>query len=247
MSTVLIADDEPKLAQDLARRLKRLWHGNDIVAVVDNGSQAAAAMARLSPQFAFLDIRMPGMSGLEVAATAADTRIVFVTAHDEYAVAAFDAAAVDYLLKPVSDTRLAQCVLKLQQTAAPRADLTMLLGKLDRPSDRPSDRYLAWLHTGAGNTTRVLSVAETLYFRAADKYTDVVTASERHVIRLTLKELLEQLDPQQFVQIHRSIIVNLNAVARVERDMLGRSEIHLKNHQDVLPVSRAFAGTFKRM
>jgi DNA-binding LytR/AlgR family response regulator len=243
MTTVLIADDEPKLAQDLARRLKRCWHGIDIVAVVDNGSQAAAAMARLTPQFAFLDIRMPGMSGLEVAAAAADTRIVFVTAHDEYAVAAFDAAAVDYLLKPVSDTRLAQCVLKLQQTAAPRADLTMLLTKLDRPSER----YLAWLHTGAGNTTRVVSVAEALYFRAADKYTDVVTASERHVIRLSLKELLEQLNPQQFVQIHRGTIVNLNAVERIERDVLGRSEVHLKNHTDVLPVSRAFAGTFKRM
>lgn len=243
MTTVLIADDEPKLAQDLARRLKRCWHGIDIVAVVDNGSQAAAAMARLNPQFAFLDIRMPGMNGLEVAAAAADTRIVFVTAHDEYAVAAFDAAAVDYLLKPVSDTRLAQCVLKLQQTAAPRADLTMLLTKLDRPSEK----YLAWLHTGAGNTTRVLSVAEALYFRAADKYTDVVTASERHVIRLSLKELLEQLNPQQFVQIHRGTIVNLNAVERIERDVLGRSEIHLKNHTDVLPVSRAFAATFKRM
>jgi DNA-binding LytR/AlgR family response regulator len=168
---------------------------------------------------------------------------VFVTAHDEYAVAAFDAAAVDYLLKPVSDTRLAQCVLQLQQTAAPRADLTMLLTKLDRPSER----YLAWLHTGAGNTTRVVSVAEALYFRAADKYTDVVTASERHVIRLSLKELLEQLNPQQFVQIHRGTIVNLNAVERIERDVLGRSEVHLKNHTDVLPVSRAFAGTFKRM
>jgi DNA-binding LytR/AlgR family response regulator len=243
MTTVLIADDEPKLAQDLARRLKRCWHGIDIVAVVDNGSQAAAAMARLTPQFAFLDIRMPGMSGLEVAAAAADTRIVFVTAHDEYAVAAFDAAAVDYLLKPVSDTRLAQCVLKLQQTAAPRADLTMLLTKLDRPSER----YLAWLHTGAGNTTRVVSVAEALYFRAADKYTDVVTASERHVIRLSLKELLEQLNPQQFVQIHRGTIVNLNAVERIERDVLGRSEVHLKNHTDVLPVSRAFAATLRRM
>lgn len=239
----MIADDEPKLAQDLARRLKRCWHGVDIVAVVGNGSQAATMMARLNPEFAFLDIRMPGMSGLEVAAAAADTRIVFVTAHDEYAVAAFDAAAVDYLLKPVSDTRLAQCVLKLQQTVAPRADLSLLLTKLDRPSTR----YLAWLHTGAGNTTRVLSVAEALYFRAADKYTDVVTASERHALRLSLKELLQQLDPQQFVQIHRGIIVNLNAVERIERDMLGRSEIHLKSHKDVLPISRAYAGQFKRM
>jgi DNA-binding LytR/AlgR family response regulator len=243
MSTVLIADDEPKLGQDLARRLKRCWREVDIVAVVENGSRAAAEIARLSPQFAFLDIRMPGLSGLEVAAAAAETRIVFVTAYEEYAVAAFDAAAVDYLLKPVSDARLAQCVLKLQQTTAPRTDLAALLGKLERPKER----HLAWLHVGAGNTTRVLSVAEALYFKAADKYTDVVTASERHVIRSSLKELTQQLDVQQFVQIHRSIIVNLNAIERIERDVLGRTEVHLKSHKDVLPVSRAYAGQFRRM
>jgi DNA-binding LytR/AlgR family response regulator len=243
MTTVLIADDEPKLAQDLARRLKRCWHDAEIVAVVENGSRAVAEIARLSPKFAFLDIRMPGLSGLEVAAAAMETRIVFVTAYEEYAVAAFDAAAVDYLLKPVSDARLAQCVLKLQQTAAQRTDLAAVLAELQRPSER----YLAWLHTGAGNTTRVLSVAETIYFKAADKYTDVVTTSERHAIRSSLKELMQQLDPQQFVQIHRSIIVNLNAIERIERDMLGRTEIHLKNHKDVLPVSRAYAGRFRRM
>lgn len=243
MSTVLIADDEPKLAQDLARRLKRCWYGVDIVAVVENGTRAAAEIAQRNPQFAFLDVRMPGLNGLEVAAAATDTRIVFVTAYEEYAVAAFDAAAVDYLLKPVSDARLAQCVLKLQQSAAPPTDVAALLSMLERPNAR----YLAWLHAGAGNVTRVLSVAETLYFRAADKYTDVVTASERHVIRISLKELSEQLDPQQFVQIHRSIIVNLRAIERIERDVLGRSEIHLKGHKDVLPISRVYASRFKRM
>lgn len=243
MSTVLIADDEPKLAQDLARRLKRCWQGVDIVAVVENGSRAAAEIARLNPRFGFLDIKMPGLSGLDVAAAAADTRIVFVTAYEEYAVAAFDAAAVDYLLKPVSDARLAQCVLKLSQTPSPHPDLAALLGKLEAPRERP----LAWLHTGAGNTTRLVSVAEALYFRAADKYLDVVTASEKHVIRLSLKELLAQLDPQQFVQIHRSIIVNLSAVERIERDVLGRTQIHLKAHKEVLPVSRAYAGRFRRM
>ena len=243
MSTVLIADDEPKLAQDLARRLKRFWNDVEIVAVVENGPRASAEIARLSPQFAFLDIRMPGLSGLEVAGAAAETRIVFVTAYEEYAVAAFDAAAVDYLLKPVSDARLAQCVLRLQQTTAPRADFTALLGKLERPSER----HLAWLHVGAGNTTRVLSVTEALYFKAADKYTDVVTASEHHTIRLSLRELTGQLDPQQFVQIHRGIIVNLNAIECVERDVLGRTEIHLKNHRDVLAVSRAYTSRFRRM
>jgi DNA-binding LytR/AlgR family response regulator len=243
MSTVLIADDEPKLAQDLARRLKRCWRDAEIVAVVENGLQAAAEIGRLKPAYAFLDIRMPGMTGLEAAVAAVETRIVFVTAYEEYAVAAFDASAVDYLLKPVSDARLAQCVLKLQQTAAPHADLAALLKQLERPK---AER-LAWLHAGVGNTTRVVSVAEVLYFQASDKYTEVVTASERHVIRTPLKELLRQLDPAQFVQIHRGTIVNLRAVARVERDVLGRSLVHLKNHEDVLHVSRAYSGQFRQM
>ena len=243
MSTVLIADDEPKLAQDLARRLNRCWKDAEIVAVVENGVKAAEQIARLKPDYAFLDIRMPGMTGLEAAAAAVETRIVFVTAYEEYAVAAFDASAVDYLLKPVSDARLAQCVLKLQQTAAPRADLAALLKQLEQPKRE----YLSWLHAGAGNTTRVLSVAEILYFQASEKYTEVVTASERHVIRTPLKELLQQLDQAQFAQIHRGTIVNLRAVARVERDMLGRSLIHLKDHDDVLQISRAYAGRFKQM
>jgi DNA-binding LytR/AlgR family response regulator len=243
MPTVLIADDEPQLAEDLSRRLQRCWKDIDVVAVVDNGLRAVGELGRLNPDYAFLDIRMPGLSGLDVAAAATATRIVFVTAYEEYAVAAFEASAADYLLKPVSDTRLAQCVLKLQRSAAPRPDLTALLSKLEQPKAA----HLAWIHTGAGNTTRVLSVAEVLYFQAADKYTDVVTATERHVIRTSLKELVRRLDAQQFVQIHRSTIVNLRAVERVERDVLGRALIHLKNHADVLPVGRAYVARFRQM
>ena len=243
MTTVLIADDEPQLAQDLSRRLKRLWPDVDIVAVVDNGLRAASELNRLNPQYAFLDIRMPGLSGLEVAAAAAETRIVFVTAYEEYAVAAFEASAVDYLVKPISNARLAQCVLKLQQSSAPPHDFAALLKKLELP--KPS--HLTWVHTGAGNTTRVLSVAEVLYFRAGDKYTELVTADGRHVIRTSLKELVERLDPEQFAQIHRSTIVNLRSVERLERDILGRSMIHLKNHPDVLPVSRAHLSRFRQM
>jgi DNA-binding LytR/AlgR family response regulator len=243
MPTVLIADDEPQLAEDLSRRLQRCWNDIKVVAVVDNGLRAVAELGRLNPDYAFLDIRMPGLSGLDVAAAAAATRIVFVTAYEEYAVAAFEASAVDYLLKPVSDTRLAQCVLKLQRSAAPRPDLTALLNQLEQPKAA----HLAWIHTGAGNTTRVLSVAEVLYFHASDKYTDVVTATERHVIRTSLKELTRRLDAEQFVQIHRSTIVNLRAVERVERDVLGRALIHLKNHADVLPVGRAYMGQFRQM
>lgn len=243
MSRILIADDEPQLAQDLARRIKRCWQDAEIVAVVENGVRAAEEITRLHPDYAFLDIRMPGLSGLEVAAAAADTRVVFVTAYEEYAVAAFEAAAADYLLKPVSDARLAQCVLKLQQSSLPRADLAALLKRLEQT--RPA--YLAWLHTGTGNTTRVLSVAEVLYFRAADKCTDVVTANARHVIRTSLRELMQQLDPEQFAQVHRSIIVNLRAVDRVERDVFGRSQLHLKGHPDVLPVSRTHVRRFRQM
>jgi DNA-binding LytR/AlgR family response regulator len=243
VSTVLIADDEPQLAQDLSRRLQRYWSDVQIVAVVNDGLEALAALRRLNPQYAFLDIRMPGLTGLEVAAVAAATRIVFVTAFEEYAVAAFEAAAVDYLVKPVSNARLAQCVLKLQQTSASRADLTALLKSLEQ--SRPT--HLAWVHTGAGNTTRVLAVAEILYFQASDKYTEVVTAEGRHVIRTSLKELLRRLDPSQFVQVHRSTIVNLHCVEKVERDVLGRSLIHLKNHPDVLPVGRAYVSQFRQM
>jgi DNA-binding LytR/AlgR family response regulator len=243
VDTVLIADDEPQLAEDLARRLKACWTDVDIVSVVDNGLKAVAALRQLSPQYAFLDIRMPGLNGLEVAAAAKMTRIVFVTAYEEYAVAAFTASAVDYLVKPVSDFRLAQCVLKLQQTPTPPADLLALLKRLDQP--RPS--YLAWLHTGFGNLTRVLAVEEILYFQAGDKYTDVVTGSERHVIKMSLRELKTRLDPQQFTQIHRSIIVNLHAIQKLERDVLGRTQIHLKNHAAVIPVGRAYVGQFKKM
>jgi len=242
VNTVLIADDEPQLAHDLAQRLKRCWSDVEIVAVVDNGLRAAAEIRRLSPKFAFLDIRMPGLSGLEVAAAATVTRIVFVTAYEEYAVAAFDASAADYLLKPVSDARLAQCVLKLHQSSATRPDITALLQKLEER--RVS--YLAWLHTGLADTTRVLSVDEVLYFQTGDKYTEVVTESERHLIRMSLKELRQRLNPEHFAQIHRSTLVNLRSVEKLERDVLGRSQIHLKKHSDVLPVSRAYLAQFRK-
>jgi DNA-binding LytR/AlgR family response regulator len=166
-----------------------------------------------------------------------------VTAFEEYAIAAFEASAADYLLKPVSDARLAKCVAKLQQAAATPPDLAALL----RQIERPKRTHLAWLHTGSGNTTRVLSVDEVLYFQAAEKYTDVVTATGRHVIRMSLRELIERLDGEQFAQIHRATIVNLRAIEKIERDVLGGSTIHLKNHGDVLSVSRAYGARFRQM
>jgi DNA-binding LytR/AlgR family response regulator len=243
VNTVLIADDEPQLAHDLSRRLQRCWSDVEVVAVVENGLEAVAQLSRLRPQFAFLDIRMPGLSGLEVAAAATSTRIVFVTAYEEYAVAAFTAAAADYLVKPVSDFRLAQCVLKLQQSSAMRPDLVALLQKLEQPAHS----YLTWVHTGLGNMTRVLAVDEVLYFQAGDKYTEVVTGSERHLIRTSLKELKQRLNPDQFTQIHRSTIVNLRAVEKLERDVLGRTMVHLKGHAHTIPVGRAYVAQFRKM
>jgi DNA-binding LytR/AlgR family response regulator len=243
MPTALIADDELQLAQDLAQRLRACWPQLDVVAVVGNGLQAVAELGRLHPGFAFLDIRMPGLTGIEVARAAQHTRVVFVTAFDEYAVAAFDAAAVDYLLKPVSDTRLARCVLRLQQQPGPPADIRALSDCLVQEKRTE----LAWLTVGLANTTRLISTREVIYFQASDKYTELVTARERHLLRTSLKELFNRLDPRQFVQIHRGTIVNLNAVERVERDVLGRSLVYLKEHPDVLRLSRAFAGQFRQM
>lgn len=242
-ATALIADDEPNLAHDLAARLQQLWTGLEIVAVVPNGIQAVAELNRLRPRYAFLDIRMPGLSGLEAARAATGARVVFVTAFDEYAIAAFEAAAADYLLKPVSDARLAQCVARLQREAMPPTDLQRLMTTFGSP---PRE-YLAWLTTGLANTTRLVAVKSVLYFQSTEKYTEVVTAHERHLIRTPLKELIDCLDPREFAQIHRATIVNLNAIERVERDVLGRCLAHLRDHTDVLTVSRTFAGRFRQM
>jgi DNA-binding LytR/AlgR family response regulator len=241
--TALIADDEPKLADDLARRLKGLWPQLELIAVVPNGIEAVSELIRLKPQFAFLDIRMPGLSGLEAAKAATHTRVVFVTAYDEYAIAAFDAAAADYLLKPVSDARLAQCVARLQREATPPIDLQKLLARIASPARE----HLAWLTVGLANTTRLVAVQSVLYFQSTEKYTEVVTGNERHLIRTPLKELLQSLDPKEFAQIHRGTVVNLAAIERVERDVLGRCLVHLKDHPEVLPVSRTFASRFRQM
>lgn len=243
MPTALIADDEAHLSKDLAERLQQLWPALEIAAIVPNGISAVAELSRLQPDFAFLDIRMPGLDGLQVAQAVRDTRVVFVTAHDEYALQAFDAAAVDYLLKPVSDARLAQCVTRLQNESKPAVDLAALAAQLARPN---SSR-LSWLKVHQADSTRLVAISEVLYFQSMDKYTEVATANERHLIRTSLKELLPQLDPERFAQIHRSYIVNLSAVARIEHDLLGRLRVHLKERAELLPVSRSFAGLFKQM
>lgn len=242
--TAIVADDEPRLAADLVSRLGSMWPQLEIVGVAANGIAAVAMISELKPGFAFLDIRMPGLDGVQVARMAGRTRVVFVTAHDEYAVAAFESAAADYLLKPVSDARLMQCLVRLQQQVVAPVDMHSLAALLNRPA---AAVQLDWLTVRLADTTRIVAIAEVLYFRSTDKYTEAVTVGDRHLVRTPLKELLEQLNPQRFAQIHRSIIVNLGAVDRIERDVLGRSQLHLRNHVDVLPVSRSFAERFKQM
>ncbi|WP_273432727.1 LytTR family DNA-binding domain-containing protein [Chitinibacter tainanensis] len=246
----LIADDEPLLAQALAERLQQLWPALQIIGIARNGLEASAILASQQPELAFLDIRMPGLSGLQVAGTQQHTRIVFVTAYDEYAVAAFEHNAVDYLLKPVSDERLAQCVAKLQRSQARPAALdpaTLDLSQLLRQLSPAAPTYLHWLTTGLAETTRLVACEEVLYFQANEKYTEIITAHERHLIRTSLKELLPQLDPSRFAQIHRSYIVSLPAILKIDRDLLGRQRVHLKAVSEPLPLSRSHAGQFKQM
>ncbi len=242
--TAVIADDEPRLAEDLASRLRQLWPQLNIVAIVANGVDAAGAIAERRPSFAFLDIRMPGIDGMQVAKLAQSTRVVFVTAYDEYAVTAFEAAAVDYLLKPVNDGRLAQCVARLTEYTTRSPDLSALSALLARQSAAAA---LEWLTVRLADTTRLVAVNEVLYFRSGDKYTEAVTSGERHLIRTPLKELLAQLNPQHFAQIHRGIVVNLRAVERIERDVFGRSQVHLRDVEEVLPLSRSFVDRFRQM
>jgi DNA-binding LytR/AlgR family response regulator len=243
MPTVLIADDEPNLSAELAERLGQLWPELEIVAMPRNGLDTLAALNASRPDIAFLDIRMPGIDGLKLASLVPDVHVVFVTAYDEYAVEAFDRSAIDYLLKPVTDERLLRCIAKLQR-GRPGPVSADALAAASMPRD---NTLIRWLTVGVKDTTRLVSVEDVLYFQALDKYTEVVTASERHVIRTPLKELLQRLDPECFAQVHRAVIVAYAAIDRIERDLLGRLRIHVRGHSNVLPVSRAYVGLFKHM
>ncbi|KVC93660.1 LytR/AlgR family response regulator transcription factor [Burkholderia ubonensis] len=243
MPTALIADDEPNLSDALAARLGRLWPELDIVAMPRNGVDALAALNAHRPDIAFLDIRMPGIDGLKLASIVPDVHVVFVTAHDEYAVDAFDQAAVDYLLKPVTDERLLRCIARLQRGEPARSFASASADRAALTEPAP----IRWLTVGLKDTTRLVSIADVLYFQALDKYTEVVTQTDRHVIRTPLKELRARIDPDHFAQVHRSVIVAYAAIDRIERDLLGRLRIHLHGRGDVLPVSRAYAARFRNM
>jgi DNA-binding LytR/AlgR family response regulator len=261
MTTALIADDEPHLARALAAELTALWPELQVVHVARNGVEAAERIAALQPDLAFLDIQMPGLTGLEVAqGIEGATRVVFVTAYDEYAVQAFDQEALDYVLKPVKADRLQRTVERIQRAlAAPAADdsapLLAALKKLmpavglasaaSAASTAP-DR-LRWVRASAGDLMHQVPVEDVLFFRADDKYTCVQTASAEHLIRAPIAELAAQLDPTQFVQVHRSTIVNLACLQGSRRDEASRLFLRIKGHAQELPVSRAYVHLFKAM
>ena len=247
MPTALIADDEPMLRAQLKGRLAAAWPELQIVAEAANGEEALALVDATRPDIAFLDIRMPVLSGLDVARELAGRcHVVFVTAYDEYAVAAFDEGAIDYVLKPPMPERIAKVVERLKtRIALAPLDLTALLAKLAARDEGAGP--LKWIRASLGASMRMIAVDEVLYFRAEDKYTKVVTADGEALIRKPIKELFEALDPESFWQIHRGAIVNLRAIERVDRDWRGEPVIALKGRDEKLAVSRTFAHRFKAM
>jgi len=249
--TALIAEDEPLLRAQLKARLAEAWPELAIVGEAENGEDALATIVERRPDVAFLDIRMPVRSGIDVARELDGlTHIVFVTAYDEYAVAAFDEGAVDYVLKPVTAERIAKVVARVKaRLAGPPEDLTALLARLAardgvREGARPP---LKWIRASLGPTMQMIAVDDVLYFQAEDKYTKVVTEASEALIKKPIKELFEELDTEAFWQIHRGTIVNLRAIAKVERDWRDQPVITLKARPETLTVSRTFAHRFKAM
>jgi DNA-binding LytR/AlgR family response regulator len=249
MPTAVVAEDEAPQHAELCRLLGAVWPELRIIASCEDGLTALEALHEHQPDVAFLDIRMPGVSGLEVARGAPrTTHIVFTTAYDEYAVEAFERGAIDYLLKPVSRERLELSLQRLRErlAAGDPADMSAMLAALKAGPSRAQDR-IRWITATIGNTTRMFPIEDVLFFRAQDKYTRVVTAGDEAQIRMPLKELIGVLDPDEFWQIHRSAIVRAAAIHSVRRQDDGRWLLKLKGHSEELPVSGVFQHQFRGM
>jgi len=251
MPTAIIADDEDLPRSDIRRMLATLWPELQIVAECEHGIEALEAIDVHQPDVAFLDIRMPGLTGLDVAnAVNGRCHTVFTTAYDSHAVAAFAAGAIDYLLKPVTDDRLAQAVQRLRERLAleqPAPDMTQLLGELDRRLRGDTASRIRWISASVGDTIKMFPIEQILFFESDEKYTRVVSVDDEAHVRKPLKELIAGLDPDLFWQIHRGVVVRADAIARARRDELGRVTVELRGRNEKLKVSQAYAWRFKAM
>ena len=245
----VIADDEPLLRAQLRTRLARAWPELAIVHEMPDGRGVEAAIAAHAPQLFFLDIHMPGVSGLEAArAIGRRAHVVFVTAFDAHALEAFEQGAVDYVLKPFDEARLALTVARLKDrlaTAPPGLD--ELVAKLAGRLAAPQAGYLRWIKAAVGSQVRLIPVEDVVFFQSDEKYTRVVTGDGEALIRKPLRELLEELDPQRFWQVHRATIVNVDRIAGVRRGLRDQAEIALRDRPETLTVSRAFTHRFRQM
>ena len=258
--TALIADDEPLLREDLARQLAQVWPELEVVAKARNGREALKQFEALRPDVCFLDVRMPGLSGVEAAhRIGSRAHLVFVTAYDQYAVRAFAQGALDYLVKPVEQARLAETVSRLKdrlQAAQPAANtealLQQLAAQLAQLQGGAAPAPLRWIRAQVGLTLRLIPVDEIDYLRSDAKYTMIAWRGDagrpgEALVRIALKELSAQLDPDQFAQVHRSVVVNLRAISHVTRGDNETADIHLKGRKEVLPVSRSYLHLFRQM
>ena len=248
MPTAIVAEDEGILRAQLEGKLRKLWPELDIVASVEDGAAALDALEDRAPDFMFLDIQMPEMTGLEVARhVARRSHVVFVTAYDQYAIQAFETGAVDYILKPATDERLAVTIERLKaKLATPPADLNAVLAKITEQMGGKKER-LQWIKATQGQNLRLIPVAEVLFFQSDEKYTRVVTAESEALIKTPIRELADGLDPEVFWQIHRSTLVNVSAIAAVTRDFRGQAHIKVKGKDESLVVSRVYSHLFKQM
>lgn len=255
--TALIADDEPLLRTALRRQLGETWPELEVIAEARNGREAVALFEKHRPDICFLDVHMPGLSGIEAARRIGrNSHLVFVTAYDAYAVEAFDHGVLDYLVKPVELTRLAETVVRLKerlQTAQPSAETEALIDELaERLKIKTGTAPLRFIRANVGKTLRLIPVEAIDFLRSDEKYTRVCWRSDdgqsyQALIRVPLKDLLAQLDQEQFVQVHRSVVVNLRSVSHVSRDENETGCIHLKDRKEVLPISRSYLHLFRQM
>jgi len=253
--TALIADDEPLLRERLRGLLARLWPELIIVAQARNGREAVEMFDEHAPQVVFLDVHMPGLNGVEAARSIARrAEVVFVTAYEQYAVTAFEQGALDYVVKPFDEARLADTVQRLQQrlARAPEGDDAKLDAVIEKMSAELRRRvtttgWLQWIKASVGTNVRLIPVEQVVYLRSDEKYTLVVWEGGEALIRKSIRELADELDPERFVQVHRSVIVNLHQVSQVARGPNETAEVHLKGRTELLPVSRSFVHVFRHM